>query len=251
MALLAVLWTMSLVALVAAGFGGRTRTKAVVARNLVDAAEAEAVADAGIRLAALGSLGAEPPIDIDSASSFTVGRGVALVQIQDEAGKLDLNTADPELLERLFRVTGMDASTARKLRHGIEDRQELQQPAFTMVDQLVAMAELPPPLFARLKASLTIFSGELTANATVAGADVRAALEQGPRPGPSPLDDPAATVQDDGEPVETGNVFSIRSTGRLANGTTFVREAVVARSRRIDIPIRILSWQRGRRAAAD
>jgi len=86
-----------------------------------------AIADAGLNIATLRlldpRLSVQPPID---GSPFTVafaGHQLRL-GIQDEAGKIDLNTARDELLRRLFRSVGVDLETAQMLKDRILDWRE-------------------------------------------------------------------------------------------------------------------------------
>src|SRR5688572_25743651 len=60
LALLAVLWLVTLLSVVAASFSATSRTETQLARNAVEKAKAEALADAGIYRALLGLLEPDP-----------------------------------------------------------------------------------------------------------------------------------------------------------------------------------------------
>lgn len=108
-ALIAVLWVMVVLAALAASFSTSTRTQVNLARNMVAAAEAEAIADAGIARAAAGlavtvrqgGLRADGTV-----YAWQFGGGEVRFVISDEGGKLDLNTASRTLLRDLLEVVG-------------------------------------------------------------------------------------------------------------------------------------------------
>ncbi|HYN38598.1 MAG TPA: hypothetical protein VES39_05045 [Rhodospirillales bacterium] len=105
------LWVMVVLAALAASFSTSTRTQVNLARNMVAAAEAEAIADAGIARAAAGlavtvrqgGLRAD-----DTVYAWQFGGGEVRFVISDEGGKIDLNTASRTLLRDLLEVVGAD-----------------------------------------------------------------------------------------------------------------------------------------------
>ena len=120
-ALIAVLWVIVLLAIVAASFLTGTRTDTRLARNLVDIAAAEALADAGVQCAMRSMLEQTPDGTIqrfacegvelvaDGAPDvFRFSTGEVRISVEDEGGKIDLNTASEELLRGLFLSTGLD-----------------------------------------------------------------------------------------------------------------------------------------------
>ena len=138
-ALVAVLWVIMLLAAMAVSFVGTIRTETSVIRNLVDNADAQALADAGVYRAVLalyhsfeevdaeggsGILSADDETDGGTAAGSPVesgalrfdGRpylwpfedGVVQIAIQSEAGKVDLNAAREELLLGLLRANGAE-----------------------------------------------------------------------------------------------------------------------------------------------
>ena len=156
-ALVAVLWVLTLLAVVAAGVTVGARTELALARNLDASARAEALADAGVARAALALLerrrargerprgideiedeGAAGPGDLadllealplDQGAWPVDGTPVALafddallaVTIEDEEGKIDLNRAGDELLRGLFVSVGVAEDEAHALADAIGD----------------------------------------------------------------------------------------------------------------------------------
>jgi general secretion pathway protein K len=123
-ALASVLWTVTLLALIAASFASSMRAHGTVAASAAEREAGQALADAGIALGILELLSARPTAGWrrdGTPHSATFAGHPLIVSIQDEAGKIDLNTADDELLLGLFRSVGLGASQADALRDALLD----------------------------------------------------------------------------------------------------------------------------------
>ena len=133
-ALIVVLWGVTLLAVVAASFTTTTRTETKLARNLLDNAKARALADAGAQRAVLALLnpqsdGMEDLLPAGEGNwwldgvprRFRFGDGEVWVSVQDEGGKIDLNRAPDDLLRGLFRSVGLDEDKANALVDAIAD----------------------------------------------------------------------------------------------------------------------------------
>jgi general secretion pathway protein K len=127
-ALLAVLWTLLLLSLIAASFTAVTRTEVRLARNTLDNAKAEALADAAVHRAVLELL--KPPAVDDTEADWRVDGtvyawgydgGELRVSVQDEGGKLDLNATPNNLLQALFVSVGVEDDAAAALTDAILD----------------------------------------------------------------------------------------------------------------------------------
>ncbi|MBV9757419.1 MAG: general secretion pathway protein GspK, partial [Alphaproteobacteria bacterium] len=116
-ALLIVLWVLALIALVATRVLANGRMETRLAANLRGAAEAEAAADGAVFDTAFRVLQAGAPYRV--ARSVQVmplrGGGRATIAIEPEAGKVNPNIADVNLLAALFRACGADVATAAAL----------------------------------------------------------------------------------------------------------------------------------------
>src|SRR5688572_1763397 len=122
--LIVVLWVLTLLGLMAAALLRESGTETRVAQNLRENAKAEALAEAGLQRAMLGLL------DHDDATvwradgtsySFPLGEGAATIQIQSEAGKIDINTASNDIIEALFIAGGISADQAPRLVEAVAD----------------------------------------------------------------------------------------------------------------------------------
>ena len=106
-ALIAVLWVVLLLAMIAGSLTMLTRTELGLSRNLVLSARAEALAEGGIHLAAARLLS---PADSGPQGILTwqVQMDEDLIEIAaaDIGGRVDLNVAQPELIAGLLRAAG-------------------------------------------------------------------------------------------------------------------------------------------------
>jgi general secretion pathway protein K len=117
-ALIIVLWTLVLIAFVVAQLTSSGRTEIRIAGNLVADAVAEAADDGAIFAALFNLANPDPaqrwPLD-GTVHQLTIGNSRVMVRLEDEAGRINPNSASPALLEALLRVTGSDPETARRL----------------------------------------------------------------------------------------------------------------------------------------
>jgi general secretion pathway protein K len=123
-ALVSVLWVLVLLSLIAASFSRTTRTEVEFARNLVENAKAEALADAGVYRAIIG---VSEPLESDkwltngTPYEVTFPGGEVRVTVQDEVGKIDLNETQDSLLQGLFTLAGVEPRDAWDLVDSIVD----------------------------------------------------------------------------------------------------------------------------------
>lgn len=135
--LVLVLWVMLALGLLALSFGAAIRTEIDATRNLVDQKRAHYLARAGIDYAVyrivesqmafaksrqrmeLGP-GSVPEI-MTGVVTLRLGPDVADVQVVDETGKINLNTAPSHLIYNLLITVGMDPDGADSLTDSIED----------------------------------------------------------------------------------------------------------------------------------
>jgi general secretion pathway protein K len=124
LALVAVLWGLALLAIIAAGFSFETRTGTRVAQNIVENAKAEALADAAVYRAMdvlLDGVPENDPFADGRGYRLVFGGGEVAVSLQDTTGRIDLNRASDELLAGLFESVGVDAKATAALVDAIAD----------------------------------------------------------------------------------------------------------------------------------
>jgi general secretion pathway protein K len=123
-ALVAVLWALVLLAVIAATVLRESRSQNRLARNFVDAAQAEALADGGVHRAIAGLI---KPVSaggwrVDGTIyAWRVGGGDVRIRIEDEGGKIDLNRTEGRQLQNLFLVVGLEEAQAKALTDAILD----------------------------------------------------------------------------------------------------------------------------------
>jgi len=135
-ALLLVLWVVTLLTIMAVALTGTQRTETALAGNQVDAARFRALADAAIEYAMLDLM--VPPITMQSSDTQDVPDGnlwapdgtphawsfggVALqVAVYNEASRIDLNQAPRDLLVRLLNAAGVPQDSVDSLADAVID----------------------------------------------------------------------------------------------------------------------------------
>ena len=125
MALVAVLWIVSLLALMAAGTGSSGRVSTTLAFNAVENAKARLLADGGVDRALYFLLQEESdlPLWTDGSLnlSFTIDGNPVAVQVRDEDGKIDVNAASEVLLAGLLGAVGLEDDQATVMAARIAD----------------------------------------------------------------------------------------------------------------------------------
>ncbi len=283
--LVVVLWGVMLLGVIAASFALSSRTESNLARNLVDNAEARALADAGVHLAVLALLDpdtGEPWRANGTIYPRSLPGGEVLLSAQDEGGKIDLNGASDELLRGLFAAVGLagdeaaalvdaivdyrDADDLRRL-NGAEDddyraaglANEAKDAPFAILDELRQVMGMTPALYRAVAPALTVFSGGRGIDASTAPAAALGAI-----PGLDAVaienmlaargEDRATFEQaarlaleglDDYIDASESAIHTVRAEARTAAGAVFVREAVVALRFDAEAPFEILAWRQG------
>jgi general secretion pathway protein K len=158
------------------------RGDAMLARAATDRARLEAAADAGVMIA-LHGLGQENrtlrwPID-GTARTLSFDGTALTVWIEDERGKVPINTASPQVLRQLLAGIGLQGEGLDALQdaildwidgddapraHGAEDKSYLaagaemlpRNEAIRTLEELLEVRGMSPESFARLAPSLTL-----------------------------------------------------------------------------------------------
>lgn len=180
MPLLFVLWTVALLAIIAAASQSSGTVSYTLARNAAEVARQEAQAEAVLNLVVL--LLMEGPARQQSRTILYDGEEFK-VEIQDELGRIDLNHADGRLLVNLFRAVSTAPQEAEKLADRIVDWRDpddlrrlngaeareyreaglLYGPrngSFQSKDELRLVLGMTPELFRKVEPALTIHSGK-------------------------------------------------------------------------------------------
>jgi general secretion pathway protein K len=243
-ALVAVIWTLGLITLLgmAVIVGARYRTK--TSSNYASVTAAEMAAESAVNLAIATALTAAP----EQAVNFPLrcqlpGGERATITVEEETGKIDLNTASPAALMRLFTaLTGDQSKGGRIASQIIEFRNPKTQSTaalkppearFTTVMQLDQLDGMSPWLFRTALRHVTVRSGRPEPDMEAASPAMLRLLNVEPK---------QATARR-GLPV--GGSITIRADISASDGTRFIREALVSLEAGNGRPYVIREWRRG------
>jgi len=287
-ALVIVLWVVALLSIVAASLAFSMRTETTLAHDLVAQAQARALAEAGVYR---GILELYNPDRLrrwrgdGRPHRIRFGGTPITVSLQDEAGKIDLNSAQRALLDALFRVSGIeddrrdalldaiedwrDPDSLRRL-NGAEDQEYeaagrtrgAKDATFNTVEELQQVLGMTPRLFKRLRPALTVHSHSAGIDDKVAPPEVlRALLLSGED---RDLEEVLARRRDNAaEPSQNagaaltpvidarffvpsnGVIYTVRAEARLPAQTRASVAATIKLVQRSEKPYTVLAWQEG------
>jgi general secretion pathway protein K len=243
-ALVAVIWTLGLITLLgmAVIVGARYRTK--TQSNYASVTAAEMAAESAVNLAIAAALATAP----EQAVNFPLrcrlpGGERATITVEEETGKIDLNTASPTALTRFFTALAGDQSRGTQIAAQIiEFRKPKAQgtpapkPAearFTTVMQLDQIDGMSPRLFRTALRHVTVRSGKPEPDMEAASPAMLRLLNVAPK----------QTTAKRGMP--TGGSMTIRADISASDGARFIREALVSLEGGNGRPYVIREWRRG------
>jgi type II secretory pathway component PulK len=252
-----VIWSVGAIAVLFATYVGAARHRMIEGVAVASRARAEASANIGIKLAILDLL----PGASAAASGRRFGqRGEATqcalddgsrlaVAVADEAGKVDINAASPELLQALLRAVAADERSRAALGKGILDRRAAAssagegEAAFVSVLELDAVPGSDSRTVASLLPLVTVHSRSSGVDpATAPGALLRslAALPESTSPGEALARFPTAFSV-----ASLRRAFLVSSEATLASGARLSRDAVVEINADLPGGYRIREWRDG------
>lgn len=190
-ALVLVIWVVTLLLVIAGSFLYAMRTDARAARNAALIARGDAIAQAAVARALLELFkpqGGPLVWKRDGAPREWSFDGVAVaVSFADESAKIDINTANNELLKGLFRFAGMGEDEAAKLLDAVldwRDQDSLKRPngaeepdyaqaglmgrpanhPFLSTEELQLVLGMRPEVFQRIAPMITVYSRQAGVN---------------------------------------------------------------------------------------
>lgn len=261
-ALVAVLWTMLLLGIIAASFLRETRVETNLARNLTERAKAELLAEAGVQRAMLGLL--DPNEETvwradGTMHEFRLGDGVVWLSVQDEAGKIDLNHAPRELLIALFVHLGLGADEAAALAGAIaafrgpvgegqpdstDDMltrpQDDAHAGFERVEELPQVIGVSRDFYELVAPNVTVYSGSPDVDPASAQPLVLQVLRE---VSSERYEDMARTQIETATAPSRPKTVTVWAVAFTANGGAFGREVVLRRTDDMMHPFQILAWR--------
>ncbi|MDR1529784.1 MAG: general secretion pathway protein GspK [Burkholderiales bacterium] len=200
-ALIIVLWTMALLAIVAGSFAFAMRQEVMATQNIVAAAQARWLANGAVERAVFELV--VPRVEQDAAwkaegrvYTWEEDQATISVSIVDEGAFIDLNTAHEEILRRLFHfVGGLDEIEAAKMVDVVidwRDADDFKRPngaekadyksakkdyappnaPFQSVEELGLALGMTPSLYAAVSPHLTVYSRQPSVNTATASREV-------------------------------------------------------------------------------
>ena len=269
LALLAVIWVIGLLAVMAMDVLSAARRESRQGDDRLERARMEAAAEAGLALAAQALLRGAPA---DATGPHAFDGSMVAVEIEPEAGKVDLNLASAELLRALFEAIGEPRGTAAALAAAIvdwrdnDDRPEpgggLEAEGYRRMGRLVpprdadlqSVSELAevygmnPELLRRLSPVVTVHGRQAEPDLAMASPVVRqavrsaaaaarlAGLRAGEQEGAPPASQPRS-------PGSSGRAFTLRIEVVRPHGGWLRREAVIRLSGNRRDPLWVHEWR--------
>jgi general secretion pathway protein K len=263
-ALILVLWVIALMSVLLGSFALIARTENLQARHLLDATTARYAAEAGLERAVYELRNADPLtrwVGDGRVYEFAFDNAKVQVELTDESGKIDINSADDNLLQSMFVSAGVSLDQAAYLSDAIQDWRDADDEVhphgaeameyksqglpyvprnapFQTVSEVQQVFGMNYELYSRIEPAITIYAGGSSPNAAYAPLDVLMALPgwteefarqfiaarqlvQPGQPGPP---------GPDGNPVVAnagGNTYTVKSRATLANGASTVLDASI------------------------
>lgn len=286
-ALVIVLWIITLLSLIAASFAYAMRSEMAIVGNTLSLAKGAAAADAGIQRAIYELF---KPANLAGRwdtngvpRDWAFGDATVTITMTDESGKIDINTGSDLLLKGLFLTQGVpddqatalvdaikdwvDADSLKRL-HGAEESEYAAaglgyKPAnapFLAMEELKLVLGMTPDLYRKIAPYITIYSRLPGVNSQIASRDVLRAipgvtdeqvdayLQQRETARQQNAALPSFTVGAAYLSVGSGMMTRIVADAKLNDGTHFLREAVVMKLANPKRPYTYLLWREVRDA---
>ncbi|MEQ1636939.1 MAG: type II secretion system protein GspK [Methylococcales bacterium] len=281
LALIVVLWMLTLLMIMASSFALTIRRETAVLTDVKTLAQARALAEGGINIAMLNLLPLDEKLRWRSDSSlYEVSYADARIRIRitDESGKIDINYAEPQTLRGAFGTLGLEEEPLNALIAAIidwRDPDDIQGPngaekeqyqkaglkfsppnkPFDSVEELQMVMGMKPEFYKQVEPLLTVFSNSKDVNPAKAAREV---LLTFPNVTPEMVD---AYILQRTENARAGlpiiappwamasqnvsQVYEVLAEAMPTEGITGAVSAVIRRGQsRQGLPFAILKWQK-------
>lgn len=119
-----------------------------------------------------------PPVG-DTLITHKIGERPVYIGIEDEAGKLDVNTASLTDLRRIFETTGAETAQVERWSESLQSYRSgvnAELVRFTDLDTVAADLDIPRDIMACLRRDLTVYTGFSQPDLTQASSHLREVL---------------------------------------------------------------------------
>ncbi len=279
-ALLVVLWFLVSISTISMIMLTSARSETALAANVKSAAQAEALADAGVARAAFNQMVSDRSERWEPNTQthrIRLTEGTIDISLSDENRKINPNRASDALLASLFEAAGVDRVMARRLGAAVADwvspdgaprefGAKLDQyraagrgygPAnapLQSLEDLQLVLGMTPAIYSSVRPYLTIFTESGEPKSKTLPPVVRRALAIAARNGEGDGEDasaPAQAAATSSAPANSSDanekpVIEVTSVGRSGSGGVFVRIAVLRLDTDDPKGYAVLDWRRGR-----
>ncbi|MGI2323749.1 MULTISPECIES: general secretion pathway protein GspK [unclassified Methylococcus] len=283
MALVLVLWMLTLLMIMAGSFSLTLRRESELVSSVRGTAQARALAEGGLYYAMPMLVERDPAKrwrTDGTPYSVSLGTGRLTIRVLDEEGKLDMNAASDAALRELFlRVTG-DEDLAQRLSDAIvdwRDPDDLKRPRgaergdyeavgrvgprnrpFQVTDELMEVLGLTPAVYQRVEPLITVYTGRDGINPAKAGPEMLRIVFKGDEAavseylaqrsvaiGSAPPPIPANRANSPIKLTTGGDTaYGVWVEAELPEGDRAAVEAVLKRQQNIqNLPFSILNWK--------
>ena len=265
-ALIQTIWTLGLLAALAATVASISTQRAVTASAGLQLVQADQLADAGIRLAWVRSVSRAGPAEF----ACRVPGGAIHAEVRPAAARIDINLASPLVLSALFEEYGLSKTDAEQLAARIADYRDADDDArpngmerqdyarmrldhspanapFGSVVELGYVPGVTAMLIRDLQSSLTVHARTSRIERDHMGPAVAAALRRYTEraAGGVAVDAVSSRVRVDTTSGRMGEATIVRVVARTDEGTVTAREVVFAGRTSAAEPPRILTYATG------
>ena len=247
-----------LLALLVMSFSTSARVHIKVAENAIANAKAEALADAGLQLGFIDVMSRARSGELGAGTArfcSTPDEDALFISISDEAGRVDLNLAEKDLIRALFSGVGLEASQVLRLtdtildyRDGDDDRREFgaetadyiaagttarpRNGSFDTIEEVRGVLGMGRQQFEAVRPFVTVRSGQTGIDAKVAPDGLVALLSASRQTkslafGGGSQQSDATALPIGFRAMSTRDVFLVRATSMTRSGAAAAREAVV------------------------
>ncbi len=282
--LIIVLWIITLLTIIAGSLVYTVRTETLLASHSIERAQAHALAEAGLNYAALQVLRPASerrwPVD-GSRQTWRFGPGRVFITVTDASGRIDLNSADRELLRALLIDVGVSQEDLDSLLDTIEDWRDAddlrrvngaeskeyetagraigpKNKPFDSVEELQQVLGISSTAYRQLAERVTVFSRQPGINPAVASGNLLRIL---PDVDAATIDDyliaraehfaqglppPPVPINSPFFSTAQGLAYHVAVKAHLTTGVTALIEATIAQPRRPGEVYHVLTWREDR-----
>ena len=263
-ALILVLCVLAVLSVIAVTLIRETHEETRFESAVIEDAKAEALAEAGIQQSMAELLipsGNGAWLADGSTHALRLGEGSVNIRIEDESGRIDINSADDATLESMLSSIGLPTDEAQHLAAAIADYRDprkIKHPGgaeafdyeatgldhgpknapFDSPEELMQVLGMTPEIMQAIEPLVTVYSPRPDVNRQAASVAVLRALPGGY------FDNSGQSASNARTAVSPATVIRVTAAAATQGGGHFIREVILLRTM-FQIPIvNILSWRR-------